>query len=258
VVGAPVFSMTAGTAARGEPPLLRLGKVFEERFQAGFLSTGGSEDDIAVVPQCRVVRSRGTERSQMLDSGGNPTDDPEKHVSLLTLRPIVIRGFGRVDLMVFYIDDDGMPCHVVVEVKNTIWDRIPAGRVVRTLGGHRRQVYGYLEPLEYRARQSELGRPQAIVVYPTRPQDPNVEENILMYLAEYGIQIEFEDELLQEAPKVAVPLRQSALGRQSWLTESPACEVCSTGRVRIRQRPEPKGSADDLIFTHSVSCHGPS
>ena len=104
-----------------------------------------------------------------------------------------------MDLMVFYVDDDGAQCHVVVEIKNTDWNAIPRSRVVRTLGTQRRQVYGYLEPLEYRARRNEIGRLQAILVYPTRPENAEKDQSILSYLSDYSIQFEYTDELLQEA-----------------------------------------------------------
>jgi hypothetical protein len=240
-----------------EPRLLKLGKIFEERFRIQFLGTGGSEEGVGVMPQCHVIRSRGTERSQMLDAAGDPTNDPELHVSLQTLRPIVIRGFGRVDLMVFYIDDDGMRCHVVIEIKNTEWDDILAGRVVKMLGDHRRQVYGYLEPLEYRARRGELGRPQGIVVYPHRPHDSEVQEIVPNYFAEYGIETDYKDELLREAPDDPVPLRlDTEFGRQPWLTMPPACELCSAGQVLIRQLPRPSGLTNDLARTHALTCPG--
>ena len=190
----------------------------------------------------------------MLDSFGKPTSEAEESVSLQTVRPIVIRGFGSVDLMVFYVDDDGAQCHVVVEIKNTDWNAIPRSRVVRTLGTQRRQVYGYLEPLEYRARRNEIGRPQAILVYPTRPENAEKDQSILSYLSDYGIQFEYTDELLQGAVADNQPLKDVGMRHQGWLAETPACDMCSAGQVSIRQVPSPRRLTEDLAQLHAAVC----
>jgi hypothetical protein len=190
----------------------------------------------------------------MLDGQGEPTFDPEKSVSFKTVKPIVVRGFGSVDLMVFYIDDDGFQCHVVIEVKNTTWDTTPPGEIVKRLGSHRRQVYGYLEPLEYRARRREIGRPQAILVYKRRPKSIEMHDVLEEYLGGYGIQIVYKEELLERQPLSELHERDKR--QQAWLRESPACQICSEGAVLIRQHPSPRFEALDLARRHSEVCPG--
>jgi hypothetical protein len=247
--------VTESTKRVGEPEILKLGNAFELIFRTQFPGPDGTGEGVGVVSQCNVVRSRGTERSSMLDSQGSVTYDPELAVSLRIVRPIVLRGFGRVDLMIFYIDDDALECHVCVEVKNTHWDKNQRNRLTKSLGTHRRQLYGYLEPLEYRARRGKIGRPQGILVYPERPKHFDADSIIQLYMAEYGIQVEFADEILDKDAE-ATPLRESDLGRQPWLTEAPACAICSSGEVVIAQKPPPAWPSEDLRLMHARVCPG--
>jgi hypothetical protein len=237
--------------------LLALGNAFEEDFRAQFWSTGGGQKDVKAFYQRRVVRSRGTERSQMLDAHGKPTIDPNESESLQTIRPIVIRGFGYVDLMISYVDDDGMDCYVVIEVKNTDWNKIAAKQTVRRLGAHRRQVYGYLEPLEYRARLRQIGAPQGILVYPKRPE-PEADAFVSEYLTfGYSIQVAYKEELLEQyvADRESFPDQtKESQSYDHWLSESPACSKCSSGQVAIRQKPTPHSLANDIAKVHAIGC----
>jgi hypothetical protein len=73
---------------------------------------------------------------------------------------------GRVDLAV---EVDGEPMLVIIEIKGTNWDRIPAHRLMRNLRRHLRQLQGYLDSA---MADMEAGRWASIagaLLYPARP-----------------------------------------------------------------------------------------
>lgn len=76
-------------------------------------------------------------------------------------------GRGRVDLAVEVDGDEQML--VIIEIEGTDWDAIPAGRVLRNLRRHLRQLQAYLDTA---IEEIEAGRWEGIVgalLYPGRP-----------------------------------------------------------------------------------------
>jgi hypothetical protein len=67
-------------------------------------------------------------------------------------------GRGRVDLAVEVDGDEQML--VIIEIKGTDWDAIPADRVMRNLRRHLRQLQGYLDTA---IEDMEAGRWEGIV-----------------------------------------------------------------------------------------------
>jgi hypothetical protein len=73
---------------------------------------------------------------------------------------------GRADVVV---EVDGEQMLVIIEIKGTDWDTIPAARVMRNLRRHLRQLQGYLETA---IEDMEAGSWSGIVgclPYPARP-----------------------------------------------------------------------------------------
>ena len=74
---------------------------------------------------------------------------------------------GRVDLAVEV--DGAEQMLVIIEIKGTDWDAIPAGRVLPNLHRHLRQLRAYLDTA---VEEMEAGRWEGIVgalLYPARP-----------------------------------------------------------------------------------------
>jgi hypothetical protein len=73
---------------------------------------------------------------------------------------------GRVDLAV---EVEGEQMLVIIEIKGTNWDLIPAHRLMRNLRRHLRQLQGYLDSA---TEDMEAGRWASIagaLLYPARP-----------------------------------------------------------------------------------------
>jgi hypothetical protein len=86
---------------------------------------------------------------------------PERQWRLIT------GGHGRVDLAVEV--DGGERMLVIIEVKATDWDKIPAARLMRNLRRHLHQLQGYLDAA---IEEMEAGVWTGIVgslLYPARP-----------------------------------------------------------------------------------------
>ena len=63
-----------------------------------------------------------------------------------------------------------MPAIVVLEVKNTRWQRQAERNLRRNLNRHGRQVWRYLEPFVHRVDAGEIAWVQGALVYPERPE----------------------------------------------------------------------------------------
>jgi hypothetical protein len=99
------------------------------------------------------------------------TASPERTIRLLDSRN------GRVDLLVAPIGDERVA--VVVEIKNTDWDRLAPHRRRPNLRAHIRQLQHYLDTLiddidTSHGYQSVAG----VLLYPRRPDDPTITEMI--------------------------------------------------------------------------------
>lgn len=80
---------------------------------------------------------------------------------------LIRSGRGRVDLAVEVDGDEQML--VIIEIKGTDWDAIPADRVMRNLRRHLRQLQAYLNTA---VEDMEAGRWEGIVaalLHPGRP-----------------------------------------------------------------------------------------
>jgi hypothetical protein len=75
---------------------------------------------------------------------------------------------GRVDLAV-EADDDGGQMLVIIEVKETNWDEIPASRVMRNLRCHLRQLQGYLGTAIEDMEAGDWTGIAGALIYPARP-----------------------------------------------------------------------------------------
>ena len=101
---------------------------------------------------------------------------------------------GRIDLLL-QGDEDGRPFPLIIEVKNTDWDRMAAHRVRPNVLRHARQVSRYLEPYFERLDAGELAGLQAGIIYRSRPAITDRGDLIEGTLSEFGIMLLFYDEL---------------------------------------------------------------
>ncbi len=166
---------------RREPDLLRLGKWFGAKVAKEY---GVELGDVAIETEVGAPRGHGTAR---WDPSGVRVD---RHAGDPWRR-------GRLDVLLKG-HDDGRPFEVVLEVKNTGWDAVAGRRVSPTLGRHRRQVWGYLEPKLERVDAGEVAWVQAALVYPHRPSRPGLREQIEASLGDYSITVLWYEDLERE------------------------------------------------------------
>jgi hypothetical protein len=96
-------------------------------------------------------------------------------------------GRGRVDLAVEVDGEEQML--VIIEIKGTDWDAIPANRVVRNLRRHLHQLQAYLDTA---IEDIETGQWEGIVgalLYPARPADAKTLATIEALAGEQAIQV---------------------------------------------------------------------
>lgn len=149
-----------------EPEILRFGKAFGVEVQTAY--PAGARD---VVADAELTVSS---------------------VSELTGR----RRTGRIDLVLEGFDDaSGLPFRVVIEIKNTDWDRQAPHRVRPNLGRHRRQLWRYLDAELARLDAGELAWVQGALIYPCRPQTPGRGAEVEARLEEHMITVAWYDEL---------------------------------------------------------------
>ena len=102
-------------------------------------------------------------------------------------------GRGRVDLAVEVDGDEQML--VIIEIKGTDWDAIPADRVMRNLRRHLRQLQAYLDTA---IEDMEAGRWEGIVgalLYPGRPASAGTPAMIEAVAGEQGVQVTWYDDV---------------------------------------------------------------
>jgi hypothetical protein len=108
---------------------------------------------------------------------------------------------GRADVLQWITLDGFLSC-VILEVKNTDWDRLAKrGTVRRNLNSHRRQVWRYLYgTTEFRHDEErkdvdleDIDR-VAGIVYPRVPGTEGLKEAIESYFGEWGITVVWFDE----------------------------------------------------------------
>jgi len=162
-----------------EPDLLRLGKEFGTRFVGDYVQ---GQEDVSFEVERGAPRAAGTARWKGSTRVDATLDAPLRR--------------GRIDLLLTGTDSaTGLPFEVVFEVKNTDWDRIAAHRVQPNIGRHRRQIWGYLEPLTDQLEEGVLAWLQAGVVYPHRPADRDRAEFIEQAFGEYAISVLWYEDL---------------------------------------------------------------
>ena len=102
-------------------------------------------------------------------------------------------GRGRVDLAVEVDGDEQML--VIIEIKGTDWDAIPADRVMRNLRRHLRQLQAYLDTA---IEEMEAGRWEGIVgalLYPRRPASAGTLAMIEAVAGEQAVQVTWYDDV---------------------------------------------------------------
>lgn len=181
--------------------------------------------------QVRVVKTRGSATWAALtknDKERSQDNHPQK-----PLRPAVFTGFGYIDILICW-NDNGLRSHVIGEVKNTNWDLRKPTAVVPLLGRHRRQVWGYLEPMLFRVEAAELVALQGSLIYPSRPTSPGLSDEIAGYLLEYGLTAEYADELVDKDTSLADDdSHRLPCVCGSMLRELPVCEICQLDGVKF-------------------------
>jgi hypothetical protein len=102
-------------------------------------------------------------------------------------------GRGRVDLAVEVDGDEQML--VIIEIKGTDWDAIPADRVMRNLRRHLCQLQAYLDTA---IEDMEAGRWEGIVgalLYPSRPARAETLAMIEAVAGEQAVQVTWYDDV---------------------------------------------------------------
>lgn len=166
------------TLSSRSPLLLRLGKKFEIDFRNAFVESAEG----AFAEEAGITKGSG--RAEW-----------DKEAKRWIHPPTRRRGRrGRMDLVVTFDDPEtGLPAKLVIELKNTDWDKIKAKNVRRNLSRHRIQIWSYLEPLSDRADNDELSFIQGVIVYPKRPTTSGRAEEIEDELEEWGISVSWDD-----------------------------------------------------------------
>jgi hypothetical protein len=112
---------------------------------------------------------------------------PERHVRLVT------GGRGRVDLAVEV--DGGEQMLVIIEIKGTDWDKIPAAHLMRNLRRHLRQLQGYLDTA---IEEMESGAWTGIIgglLYPARPTSEQTQAIIDAIAGEQAIMVTWYEDV---------------------------------------------------------------
>jgi hypothetical protein len=100
---------------------------------------------------------------------------------------------GRVDLLVVTVGSERMA--VIVEVKNTDWDKLRLERIRPNLRSHLRLLQNYLD-----TAASQIGEPDAwdsaagVLIYPRRPADANLVELITRTVESVALMLVWHDE----------------------------------------------------------------
>ena len=163
-----------------EPDILRLGKAFGVQVQTEYLP-----DARDVSGRAEVTTKTGSGQARWLETGEKVESPTARRMRA-----------GRMDLLLEGVDDDSeLPFLVVLEIKNTDWDRQADRRVRVNVGSHRRQVWRYLEPLVSRVDRGEVAWVQAALVYPRRPQTARRAAEIEALLDQWGVTVLWYDEL---------------------------------------------------------------
>jgi len=111
---------------------------------------------------------------------------PEKTIQRLSKRR------GRIDILV---DDDSNENHVaVVEIKASDWDRMKPKAVRRNAMRQVKQIWSYIDAqLELEGKEVSPG-----IIFPTRPSDPERLKVIEKIFNDWGIQVVWHDEMIDE------------------------------------------------------------
>src|SRR5690242_8290580 len=112
---------------------------------------------------------------------------PERRWRLITGR------HGRLDLAVEVDGSEQML--VIIEIKGTHWDKIPAARHMRNLRRHLHQLQGYLDTA---IEEMEAGAWTGIVgslLYPARPASKETQDRIESIAGEQAIMVTWYDDV---------------------------------------------------------------
>jgi hypothetical protein len=108
---------------------------------------------------------------------------------------LVAGGRGRVDLAVEVDGSEQML--VIIEIKGTNWDKIPAARVMRNLRRHLRQLQAYLDTAvrEMEAGEWPGGGTVGALLYPARPASAETQAAIEAATGEQAIMVTWYEEV---------------------------------------------------------------
>jgi hypothetical protein len=100
---------------------------------------------------------------------------------------LVSGGRGRVDLAVEVHDNE--PMLVIIEIKGTDWDKIPAARLMRNLRRHLRQLQGYLDTAIEEMEAGDWAGIVGSLLYPARPASAETLARIEAVAGEQAIMV---------------------------------------------------------------------
>lgn len=101
---------------------------------------------------------------------------------------------GRVDLAV-EVDDGGGQMLVIIEIKATNWDAIPAARIMRNLRRHLRQLQAYLDTAIEDMEAGDWTGIGGALLYPARPADAQTLAAIEATAAEQAVMVTWYEDM---------------------------------------------------------------
>lgn len=115
----------------------------------------------------------------------------EHTISLLkTVKETKRSKHGRLDM---FVDELGNYVSII-EIKSTDWNKVKPGNLRKLLGSHRRQLWNYIEKYLDQLKTDVCPG----LIYPVTPKSIEIKKGIEEYLNEYGIQVVWYDETLEQ------------------------------------------------------------
>jgi hypothetical protein len=126
-------------------------------------------------------------RSAFLSGLTGAAGFPERQWRLLGQRR------GRVDLAV---EVEGEQMLVIIEIKGTNWDLIPADRMMSNLRRHLHQLQGYLDSaMEYNLEAGRWASIAGALLYPARPANAETRALIERLAGEQAIMVTWYEDV---------------------------------------------------------------
>lgn len=102
-------------------------------------------------------------------------------------------GRGRVDLAVEV--DGAERMLVIIEIKGTDWDKIPAARLMRNLRRHLHQLQGYLDTSIDEMEAGDRTGVAGSLLYPARPASAETQATIEAVAGEQAIMVTWYEDV---------------------------------------------------------------